>query len=850
MVTVFINNALNISRIALFVDVNYLCQTRITVSVSACAFYGPVSLLDFASASLHTELLKKKTENKIQKQNPKRKIQTEKIYMTTTTTTTVIIVGCGAREHAIAQSIVQANPMVKLCCIGAWVNPGIDELTTKYICAPHWRTGFDSLLKIGRLEHPLVVVGPEKPLAEGLVDCLENEYGIPCVGPTMDYARVETSKSFLRKLMDQDPQLKPHSPLWTRCDTLDKVNATLDQWDASERQVVIKPDGLTGGKGVQVQGIDFESITAAKEYCSKIHGSIVIEERLVGHEFTLMSFTDGISFKHMPVVQDFKRLYEGGPNTGGMGSISFAGGRPPFLSKEDVKLARRINERVVTRLNELIGGHRTYKGILYGSFIKTDTIKVIEYNARFGDPEVINVLSHLRSNLLTIFQAIVDENLGKLDVEWDLSSNTVVKYLVPYHYPAQRPPGMLRLKLHRVTRKNPRIYLAGINKKKYYEEGYVMTGSRAVALLEYGNNNHTELEARLNSYFSFFDEETVSYRDTLIQPELHNQDNQDPVTYKTAGVDVDKANQAVQDIKTAVTSTWTSAVTGQFGDFGGSFRLRNEVLVASTDGVGTKTELVLSVLGHKDGFFQLGQDIVNHCVNDILVQFARPLFFLDYFAQAKLEPQNLKFLVSGMAKACSRVQCAILGGETAEMPGIYKPKTCDIVGTIVGRKIPNLQIPTVTQGDIVIALKSSGPHTNGYTLIRQLIKQQHVDKEIIRKLGLCNVHRCYLDAFHHLLDEGIVPGAMCHITGGGLIDNPSRVMPTGLSIHFHNHLLTTFPEPFATIQKWGNLSSYEMKRTFNCGIGFLFVVKPEQTQQTLAALKNDNAFICGIVTSS
>lgn len=772
----------------------------------------------------------------------------------------VIIIGCGGREHAIAQTIRRKNPFVHLYCVGIWDNPGIQELTTKYVSSTHWTTGFDVLKRELMNQEFMVVVGPEKPLSEGIADFIESTYEMPCIGPTKEYARIETSKSFLRKLMSKDSFLSEHAPHWVLCNNQDEACEAIDTFYKNNIRVVIKPDGLTSGKGVYVQDVDFVSSKSAKDYIGTLHGLIVLEERLVGQEFTLMSFCDGKTCKHMPIVKDVKRLSTRGPNTGGMGSISFVGGKPFFLDDKDVKVAQEINQTVMKRLNQECKDTRGYKGILYGSFMKTidGKIKVIEYNARFGDPEAINVLYHLETNLLTVFTAISKGTLGKIKIKWDVTKNTMVKYLVPAAYPTiHERPGYLRLKLHRPISDNKyglQILLAGIKSKKYHEHQYEMTGSRAVAMLIRGNNSHEELERQLNSHFSLFDEKEVNYRESLLESSDSDSDDsltdygdeaEALLTYDDTGVNIDVANQAVKQIKSAVTSTWDSRVTGKFGDFGGSFRISPQIeLVSSTDGVGTKTQLVLQTLGEKDGYFSLGQDIVNHCVNDVLVQFAKPLFFLDYLGVPEIKPNNLEALVSGMSQACKQVGCAIVGGETAEMPDIYRPNTCDIVGTMIGQKITNVKPSKVREGDIVIGIKSSGPHTNGYTLIRQLLLINNVKTEIVKKLGLCNVHRCYLKDFENLLANDIVPHAMCHITGGGFVSNPSRVLPKDLTIEFIDW---DMPEPFKSIQAWGHLSKPEMMRTFNCGVGFLFIVNPEQVSKVLTVLGTDNAFKCGTV---
>lgn len=317
--------------------------------------------------------------------------------------------------------------------------------------------------------------------------------------------------------------------------------------------------------------------------------------------------------------------------------------------------------------------------------------------------------------------------------------------------------------------------------------------------------------------------------------------------YAQAGVDIDAGHEAVNLMKQAVQATFTEAVLSDTGAFGGLFDLSRvpglgrPVLVASTDGVGTKSLVAVQL----DRWDTIGQDLVNHCINDILVQGAQPLFFLDYVAASKLEPERIAAIVRGMALACQAAGCALLGGETAEMPGIYEPGGVDVVGTIVGTVERDNLIDgqRIEAGDAIVGLPSSGLHTNGYSLARHVLRdldwtQVHPDLGTTPGEALLAVHRSYLEPVAGLRQAGVDIRGLAHITGGGVIDNLPRILPDGVSAVIQRGSWST-PPIFDLIQRLGNVPDDEMWRVFNMGMGMLVVVPPEQVaiaQATLADL--------------
>ncbi len=318
------------------------------------------------------------------------------------------------------------------------------------------------------------------------------------------------------------------------------------------------------------------------------------------------------------------------------------------------------------------------------------------------------------------------------------------------------------------------------------------------------------------------------------------------LTYRSAGVDIDAQDEGLRRVKAIAKTTFTRGVLSEIGLFGGLFALdpgdpRGDVLVASADGVGTKLK-VAQMAGRYD---TVGQDLVNHCVNDILVQGARPLFFLDYFAAGRLVPARLAWVAEGLGKACRENGCALLGGETAEMPGLYAGDDFDLAGFIVGTVKRDRTLPRgAVAGDSLVALPSTGLHTNGYSLARKLffeVKGFTVDT-YLSDLGagvgetLLAVHRSYLKPLHALLEQEPGIHALAHITGGGIPDNLPRVLPEGVRAAVRAASVPRL-SIFSYIQREGEVPEADMWRTFNMGVGMVLCVDRGRTDAVLAALR-------------
>jgi phosphoribosylamine--glycine ligase/phosphoribosylformylglycinamidine cyclo-ligase len=718
----------------------------------------------------------------------------------------VLIVGSGGREHAMAWKVAQSPRLSKL-----YIAPGNTGTSS---CGENVALNLDDhsvAIRFCKEKHiDLVLVGPEAPLAAGVVDSLTAE-GIRCFGPKQAAAQIEASKVFAKDFM-----VRHHIPT-ARYATFSQLDEALRYLESVDYPVVIKASGLAAGKGVILPDtIEEARSTLENILVDKSFGDagmeIVIEERLSGQEVSLMAFTDGTSVIPMLPAQDHKRLLDGdrGPNTGGMGAYAPA---PIFT-------AEMMNEAMEFILQPAVDGMRSegtpFVGVLYAGLILTDSgLSTLEFNCRFGDPETQAVLPLLETDLLDIADACVDGNLKNIDVQWKRGASVCV-VLASKGYPEKVETG--RVVTFEDLPENIVCFHAGTKK----DDGKILTsGGRVFGVTAWANSIEDVVhQVYENIHKVSFD--GMQYRRDIAQRALRK------TSYAESGVSIDAGNRAVNLMKDVVKSTYNSSVLAGIGSFGGLFdasvlkEMKSPVLVASTDGVGTKVKLASSV-GRYRG---IGHDIVNHCINDILVQGARPLFFMDYFATSKLDPEQTAEVVTGIAEACKESGAALLGGETAEMPGVYQPNEFDVAGTIIGVLERDNILPRtdLKAGDILLGLSSSGPHTNGYSLIRKVFADTSLDTffpELDSTLAeaLLAPHRSYFPVLYSLLSS---IKALAHITGGGFIENIPRVLPDRLDAKIQ---IGSWPVPplWNLIQQKGNIPAEEMYRVFNMGIGMVII---------------------------
>ncbi|MEP7112236.1 MAG: phosphoribosylamine--glycine ligase [Ilumatobacteraceae bacterium] len=649
----------------------------------------------------------------------------------------------------------------------------------------------------------LVIVGPETALAEGVADeCRRRR--IPCFGPTAALARLESSKGYARKIATE---LGLPSPRHLSTASVDEAIAW---WHALEAPVVVKQDGLAAGKGVVVPSSDEETVDAIHRLVAL--GPIVLEERLTGPECSLMVLCDGKVARPLPIAQDHKRLSEGdtGLNTGGMGAYA-----PAPVGFDAAQLTATFVQPVI---DHLAAAGTPYVGVLYAGLMLTpDGPRLIEYNCRFGDPEAQAVLPLVESDLAELALACCNGTLAETSLTIREGATCTVVAAAP-GYPTKPVVGQMIGGLDDDT-DDALVFLAGT-------DGSVVTGGRVLAVTGLGDSLAS---ARDNAYRRMA---SINFEGMHVRGDIGWRATGAMLTsYASTGVDIDEGTRAVNQMKRAVERTHGPAVLRGVGSFGGAFSgkaikaMDEPVLVASTDGVGTKVELAAR-LGRYRG---VGADIVNHCIDDVLVQGARPLFFLDYIASSKIDAEHVAEVVTGMAEACEAAGCALLGGETAEMPGVYAPGAFDIAGTLVGIVEQRDMLPhgELQVGDALIGVASNGPHTNGYSLLRKIFEWLPMDSTppgFEHPLGdtLLVPHRSYLDVLTPSLADGRVK-ALAHITGGGLPENLPRVLPDDCDAAIQ---LGSWPVPplFQLVREVATqFDTYELYRTLNMGIGMVLV---------------------------
>ncbi|MGB0113208.1 MAG: phosphoribosylamine--glycine ligase [Ilumatobacteraceae bacterium] len=669
----------------------------------------------------------------------------------------------------------------------------------------------------------LVIPGPEAVLVAGAADvCAER--GLPCFGPTAALAQLEASKSHARDLASA---LGVPGPRFARFDDAD---AAIAWWRELGCAVVVKLDGLAGGKGVTVPETDAATIDAIADAAAG--GAFLLEERLHGPECSLLALCDGTRAVALPLAQDHKRIGEGdiGPNTGGMGAYAPA---PVPYDPDDL-----VATFVQPVLDHLAAGGTPYVGVLYaGLMLTADGPRLIEYNVRFGDPEAQAVLPLVETDLAELALAATRGALDELPLIVRAQAALTVIAAAP-GYPAAPVTGALVVD----SMESGAIRPDGSTTLRFDAaidaEGRV-AGGRVLAITGIGLDL-AEARAAAYEHIGHIDFDGMQVRRDIGWRAL----GAELASYAAAGVDIDEGGRAVAEMKAAVEATHDNGVLKGVGSFGGVFSakaitaLDDPVLVASTDGVGTKVELAAR-LGMVRG---VGMDIVNHCIDDVLVQSARPLFFLDYIAASVLDADMVAEVVGGMADACRVAGCALLGGETAEMPGVYQPGAFDIAGTLIGvaERSELLPRPDVAVGDKLVAVGSSGPHTNGYSLLRRVFDWIPMDVTpagFDRPLGetLLEPHRSYLDVLSAALASGTVK-ALAHITGGGLPENLPRVLPADVDAVVE---LGSWPVSplFRLVRELTPLmSTEELHRTVNMGVGMVIVVAPDQVDALQATI--------------
>ncbi|MDX9828936.1 MAG: phosphoribosylamine--glycine ligase [Anaerolineae bacterium] len=747
-----------------------------------------------------------------------------------------MVVGSGGREHALAWALSR-SPRVEAVFLAPG-NGSTQALATNVAVDAGDVAGLVAVARRERID--LTVVGPEAPLVTGLVDAL-HAAGLRAFGPVAAAARLEGSKAFAKRFMIEEGIPTGVGAIF------DDHGAARAYLARHPEPVVVKASGLAAGKGVMVCATRDEAEEALRRIMvERAFGAagdeVLVEECLAGEEASLLAFSDGRTVVPMLPARDYKRAGEGdrGPNTGGMGCYAPSPHLPPALVDE--VLARVLQPAV----DAMRRRGTPYVGVLYAGLMLTGAgPRVLEFNCRFGDPETQVLLPLLETDLAEILLACVEGRLHAVDVRWK-EAHAVTVVMAARGYPGAYERGQA---------------IAGVDDAAAVEgavvfgagtasvDGRLVTNGGRILAVTAVAPDHAAARERAYRAVDRIDFAGAQLRRDIgagiaVAPAAPAGKEPAAGAYAGAGVDIDAGNRAVALMRDAVRSTHTPAVLSDIGLFGGLFALhdavttRDPVLVASTDSVGTKT-IIAAATGRFEG---IGHDLVNHCANDVLVQGARPLFFLDYFASTRLDPEQVAAAVGGCAAACRALGCALVGGETAELPGVYRPGEFDLVGAIVGwvEREAIVDGRGVRPGHVCLGLPSSGLHTNGYSLARRVLGGLGWDT-VLPDLGesladcLLRPHRAYLREVEALWDAGVTIEAMAHITGGGFVENLPRVLPAGVGVEI-DRAAWQVPAIFRLIRRLGRVSDGEMFRVFNMGIGMVLILPPDQAHRALAVL--------------
>ncbi|EGW35184.1 uncharacterized protein SPAPADRAFT_58377 [Spathaspora passalidarum NRRL Y-27907] len=659
---------------------------------------------------------------------------------------------------------------------------------------------------------------------------------------------MEGSKAFSKEFMDK------HQIPTARFKNFTDVNKAREHIKNIDYQIVLKADGIAAGKGVLIpqtkeealQGLD--EIMVAKNFGSA-GDEIVIEEFLEGDELSILTITDGYSFFNFPAAQDHKRVGDGdtGLNTGGMGAYAPA---PIATSEVLATIDREIIKPTIDGMR-----HDGYPmcGILFTGIMLTKSgPKVLEYNVRFGDPETQTVLPLLseETDLAQVMLAAAEHRLDSvtLSVKPNMYSTTVV--MAAGGYPEAYNKGDV-ITVKEPLPKDTFIFHAGTAVK----DGSVVTaGGRVIAATAIAPSLRESVDK------AYVGVEHVSFNNKYHRKDIAHRAFRDAdkasstggVTYAEAGVSVDNGNLLVEQIKAKVKSTARPGADSDIGGFGGLFDLKaggynsdDTLLVAATDGVGTKLRIAQIMDIHDT----VGIDLVAMNVNDLVVQGAEPLIFLDYFATGKLDIEIAAKFVSGVADGCIQAGCALVGGETSEMPGMYDEGHYDTNGTAVGAVLKNKILPRVDAmeaGNVLIGLRSDGIHSNGFSLVRKIIEISEYEYSSVapwsksgKTIGeeVLVPTKIYVKQLLRSINEDLLLG-LAHITGGGLVENIPRALPKTLQAKVDMNTWEV-PEIFKWFGKQGKVPYDDILKTFNLGVGMVLIVKNENVDQVLKNLEQD-----------
>ncbi|KAG5992522.1 hypothetical protein E4U43_003740 [Claviceps pusilla] len=749
----------------------------------------------------------------------------------------VLLIGNGGREHALAWKLSQSARVEAIFVVpgngGTATCPKVTNVDS--VSAED----FPGLVKFSQSNDiNLVVPGPEVPLVDG-VEGFFKKAGIACFGPSKEAARLEGSKTYSKDFM------KKYNIPTAAYENFSDYDKAAEYIDRVSHDVVIKATGLAAGKGVILPQSKQEAKEALKQIMvDKAFGSagdeVVIEELLVGDELSVLTFCDGYSIRSLPLAQDHKRIFDGdqGPNTGGMGCYA-----PTNIATK--QLIEAIDRDILEPT--IIGMRREkqpFRGVLFTGLMITDAgPKVLEYNVRFGDPETQTVLPLLSADtdLAEIMLACAEGYLDNchLKIEQKFSATVVV---AAGGYPGSYAKGTPMTVLPPPA--GSTIFHAGT---KLSGDQLESSGGRVIAINSVGES----LRSAVDASYAALSNGVIKFDNMFFRKDIAHRafrtHKKEAMTYAQAGVDIQAGNDFVERIKKAVASTKRPGADAEIGGFGGELDLSQcgysggPILVGAIDGVGTKLMIAQSMKKHDT----VGIDLVAMNVNDLIVQGATPLMFLDYYGCSKLDQAAAAAFVEGVAEGCRQSGCALVGGETAEMPGMYQGDDYDAAGCAVGAVAAENRLPqqgSMAAGDVLLGLGSVGVHSNGFSLVRRIVQSAGLaydspapwDASQTVGESLLTPTRIYVKSLLPVI--GQIKG-LAHITGGGLVENVPRMLPETLAADISYGSWDILPV-FKWLKQAGNVDPLEMCRTFNSGIGMVIAVdaaKADAVEKQLAA---------------
>ncbi|XP_059153843.1 trifunctional purine biosynthetic protein adenosine-3-like [Physella acuta] len=769
----------------------------------------------------------------------------------------ILLIGSGGREHAQAWKLTKSPDVEKIYAApGNAGTANTDKVTNVSLNL----LDFQSVASWCKLHGiTFVMVGPEDPLAAGIVDFLTNE-GIPTFGPTAAAAQIEADKAFAKDFM-----IRHNIPTAKFKSFTNPGEAISFIKNADFDARVVKASGLAAGKGVVVASSKQEACDAVTEMMTKkIYGAagdvIVVEELLQGPEASVLAFSDGHNVSLMPAAQDHKRLLDNdeGPNTGGMGAIC----PYPGLSELEIEFIKtNVLEKAV---RGLAAEGKKFIGVLYAGIMLTkDGPKVLEFNCRFGDPETQSILSLLTSDLFTTLKACVSGDLPSALPTFDVSQTAVGVVVVSGGYPGSYKKGLPISGISEVEKNTLNVFHAGT---QLDATGQVVTsGGRVLAVVATSVSPATAIQRATEGAARIQFEGAFFRKDIGMKcfKRFDASEERCGLQYKDAGVDIEAGDYLVNLIKPLAKMTRRLGCESDLGGFGGMFELKaagfqNPVLAFRTSGVGAKIKFAESQNNH----YNIGFDLVAQCVNDLISVGAEALYFLDYFATGKLIVPTAVEFIRGVSEACVQAGCGLMGGETAEMPNMYKGEDYDAVGFVVGAIPPtytNQGLNSAACDDIVIGLTSNRLQQEDFVLVEQIL---NANKFKLDKMNGVNGGMT-------LGEEILVPSSIYGrnilqlIYSGkvkiflnvndGLKTCLTRVIHSGISV-LVNSLSWQVGPVFGWMAYMSKLSAEEFSCVSSCGVSAILVVSRDDAsfvmQNLLRIVKEDVTVMGHIIKST